>query len=56
MDSVISNLKYRFSDKKPGYGQFGCSLFYKLDTTDSMKFIDHNKVIWKYVYKYILIV
>jgi hypothetical protein len=26
------------------------------DTTDSMKFIDHNKVIWKYVYKYILIV
>lgn len=45
MDSVVSNLKYRFSDESLAMAN-SVDSFCKLDTTDSMKFIDHYKVIW----------
>lgn len=45
MDSVVSNLKYRFSDESLAMAN-SVDSFCKLDTTYSMKFIDHYKVIW----------
>lgn len=45
MDSVVSNLKYRFSDESLAMVN-SVDLFCKINSTDSMKFIDHYKVIW----------
>ncbi|KAF0723115.1 zinc finger MYM-type protein 1-like [Aphis craccivora] len=42
MDSVVSNLKYRFSDESLAMAN-SVDSFCKLDTTNSMKFIDHYK-------------
>lgn len=45
VNSVIANLKYRFSDESLTMAS-SVDSFFKLDTTNTMKFIDHYKVIW----------
>lgn len=45
IDSVVSNLKYRFSDESLAMAN-SVDSFCKLDISNSMKFIDHYKVIW----------
>jgi len=45
IDSVIANLKYKFSDESLTMAN-SIDSFFKLDTTNAMKFIDHYKVIW----------
>lgn len=45
MDSIVINLKYRFSDENMAMANSVDSSC-KLDTIDSIKFIDHYKIIW----------